>query len=119
MGMTYVQMMRDSEMLQVQMHGYAAATGDADIAAACRRTFEVLWHLAHYKVKLDQEMIQNFFAHGMLLSVMSAIDILAVDEIWAQSICPGQEKFDALATASKAHSSAACAPPCTLARAPW
>ena len=102
MGMTYVQLMEDSEMLQVQMHGYAAATGDVDIAAACRHTFQVLWHLVHDKVGLDQEMIQNFFAHGMLLSVMSAIDILAVEEVWAQSICPGQEKFDALAAASKA-----------------
>jgi len=50
------------------MHGYAAATGDPEIAAACRRTFEVLWHMVKDKLGLDQEMIQDFFANGMLIS---------------------------------------------------
>ncbi len=93
MGMAYLQLMQDPEMLQVQMHGYAAATGDPDIAAACRRTFEVLWHLVKDRLGLDEEMIQNFFANGMLISVMSAIDLLSVKEAWAQSICPGMEHF--------------------------
>ena len=104
MGMTYVQLMQDPDMLRLQMHGYAAATGDADIAAACRNTFEVLWHLVHDTLKLDEEMIQHFFAHGMLLSVMSAIDILSIDEKWAQSICPGPEKFDTGTEATSASS---------------
>ena len=96
MGMAYLQLMQDTEMLQVQMHGYAAATADPDIAAACRRTFEVLWHMVKDKLGLDPEMIQEFFANGMLISVMSAIDLLSVKEAWAQSICPGMEKFDAM-----------------------
>ena len=41
-------------------------------------------------------MIQDFFANGMLISVMSAIDLLSVKESWAQSICPGMEKFEAM-----------------------
>ena len=94
MGMAYLTLMQDTEMLQVQMHGYAAATGDPDIAAACRRTFEVLWHMVKDKLGLDPEMIQNFFANGMLISVMSAIDLLSVKEDWAQSICPGLDKFE-------------------------
>src|ERR1700733_13117828 len=46
MGSAYVQLLQDPELLQVQMHGFAAATADPDIAASCRRTFEVrggLW----------------------------------------------------------------------------
>jgi AcrR family transcriptional regulator len=102
MGMAYLQLMQDPEMLQMQMHGYAAATSDPDIAAACRKTFEVLWHLVKDKLKLDPEMIQDFFANGMLISVMSAIDLLSVKEQWAQSICPGIEKFEAMNAQSDA-----------------
>ena len=98
-GMTYAKLLEDPEMLQVQRHGYAAAISDADIAASCQKTFEVLWHLVHDKIQLDHEMIQDFFAHGMLLTVMSAIDILSVNEEWARSICAGPEKFDAAAAA--------------------
>src|SRR6202789_2508128 len=75
MGMAYLELLQDPEMLQVQMHGYAAATGDPEIAAACRKTFEVLWHLVKDKLGLDQEMIQDFFANGMVISVMSPIDL--------------------------------------------
>jgi AcrR family transcriptional regulator len=96
MGMAYLQLLQDTELLQVQMHGYAAATGDPDIAAACRRTFEVLWQMVKDKLGLDPEMIQDFFANGMLISVMSAIDLLSVKEAWAQSICPGKDKFEAM-----------------------
>jgi AcrR family transcriptional regulator len=106
MGMAYLQLMQDTEMLQVQMHGYAAATGDPDIAAACRRTFEVLWHMVKDKLGLDQEMIQDFFANGMLISVMSAIDLLSVKAQWAQSICPGMDKFEAMNAISDARNAA-------------
>jgi AcrR family transcriptional regulator len=102
MGMAYLTLMQDTEMLQVQMHGYAAATADPDIAAACRRTFEVLWHMVKDKLGLDPEMIQNFFANGMLISVMSAINLLSVKEPWAQSICPGIDKFEAMNALSHA-----------------
>lgn len=107
MGMAYLTLLQDTEMLQVQMHGYAAATGDPEIAASCRRTFEVLWHLVKDKLGLDPEKIQDFFANGMLISVMSAIDLLSVKEAWAQSICPGMDKFEAMNALSDArHSSA-------------
>lgn len=102
MGEAYVQLMQDSELLQVQMHGYAAATGDPDIAAACRKTFEVLFHIVKDTLGLDEQMIQDFFAHGMLMSVMSAINLLSVREPWAESICPGPEKFVAVVAMSKA-----------------
>ena len=42
MGAAYVELMQDPELLQVQLHGFAAAPGDPDIARSCRRTFEVL-----------------------------------------------------------------------------
>ena len=100
MGTAYLELMQDPDLLRVQMHGFAAATGDPDIAAACRRTFETLWHLVNDKVDLTPEEISDFFAHGMLISVMSAIDLLSVDEKWAHSICPVPDKAEAVERAA-------------------
>ncbi len=102
MGRAYVQLLQDPDLLQVQMHGFAAATGDADIAAACRKTFEVLWHLVDERTDGDEETIRQFFSTGMMISVMSAIDLLSVPDRWAQSMCPAPEKAVALAAVSHA-----------------
>lgn len=101
MGSAYVQLMQDPELLQVQMHGFAAATGDADIAAACRKTFEVLWHLVDERTDLPEEVVRQFFASGMMISVMSAIDLLSVPDRWAQSMCPVPEKAAAMTAGRK------------------
>ena len=42
MGAAYGELLQDPELLQVQLHGFAAAPADPDIAGSCRRTFEVL-----------------------------------------------------------------------------
>lgn len=102
MGEAYLELMADPELLQLQLHGFAAASGDADIAAACRRTFQELWHIVHDEMGFDEAMIQNFFANGMLIAVMSAIDLLSIDESWAMSLCPGPEKLRAITLASQA-----------------
>jgi hypothetical protein len=34
--------------------------------------------------------------------VMSAIDLLSVKDAWAQSICPGMDKFEAMNALSQA-----------------
>ncbi|MGH9096907.1 MAG: TetR/AcrR family transcriptional regulator [Acidimicrobiales bacterium] len=102
MGGAYLELMQDPDLLQVQMHGFAAATGDADIARSCRRTFEVLWHLVDERLGLDEESVRQFFAVGMMISVMSAIDLLSIPEHWAQSFCPQPEKLAAVAAAGRA-----------------
>ena len=102
MGGAYLELMQDPDLLQVQMHGFAAATGDADIARSCRRTFEVLWHLIDERLGLDEEEVRQFFATGMMISVMSAIDLLSIPDHWAQSFCPHPEKLAAVAAAGRA-----------------
>jgi hypothetical protein len=86
----------------VQLHGFAAAPGDADIAATCRRTFEVLWHLVHERTDLTDDEIRQFFSMGMMMNVMSAIDLLSVPQQWAQSFCPMPEKITAIRAANQA-----------------
>ncbi len=102
MGEAYTELLQDPEMLQVQLHGFAAAPGDPGIAATCRRTFEVLWHLVHERTQLPDEEILGFFSMGMMMNVMSAIDLLSVDEHWAQTFCPMPEKLIAIRAASQA-----------------
>jgi AcrR family transcriptional regulator len=103
MGQAYLELMQDPDLLQVQMHGFAAATGDADIARSCRRTFEILWQLVDEHNDLPEEEMRKFFATGMMISVMSAIDLLSIPDHWAQSFCPpSPEKFEAVAAAGRA-----------------
>lgn len=102
MGDAYSGLLEDPEMLQVQLHGFAAAPGDPLIAATCRRTFEVLWHLVHERTRLDDDEVLRFFSMGMMMNVMSAIDLLSVNEHWAQSFCPSPDKITAIRAASQA-----------------
>ncbi len=102
MGAAYVELMQDPELLQVQLHGFAAAPGDPDIARSCRRTFEVLQRMLSERTQLTDDEMRSFFAMGMLINVMSAIDLLSVAEHWAQKLCPTSEKTQAVRAASQA-----------------
>ena len=101
MGAAYSELLQDPELLQVQLHGFAAAPGDPDIAATCRKTFEVLWHLIHERTGITDEEILQFFSMGMMMNVLSAIDLLSVPDHWAQSFCPTPEKITAIRAASQ------------------
>ena len=43
MGDAYIDLLQDPELLQVQMHGFAAATSDEDIAARSRSSARRWW----------------------------------------------------------------------------
>jgi AcrR family transcriptional regulator len=102
MGTAYVELMQDPELLQVQLHGFAAAPSDPDIARSCRRTFEVLAEMVKERTDLTDDELRQFFAMGMLLNVMSAIDLLSVPEPWAQNLCPEPEKIQAIRAVTQA-----------------
>lgn len=101
MGAAYLQLMQDPDLLQVQLHGFAAAPADPDIARSCRRTFEVLQEVFFERTHGSDEDLQKFFAMGMLINVMAAIDLLSVSAHWAQSLCQAPEKAEAIQTASQ------------------
>ncbi len=102
MGTAYVELMQDPELLQVQLHGFAAAPGDPDIARSCRRTFEVLAEVVYARTGLSDDELRQFFAMGMLINVMSAIDLLSISDDWAQNLCPVPEKAQAIRAATQA-----------------
>jgi len=101
MGEAYLRLMQDPEILQVQLHGFAAAPADPDIARSCRRTFEVLAGVFYDRTHLSDEDLRDFFAMGMLINVMSAIDLLSVPDPWARSLCQLPEKAEAIRSASQ------------------
>jgi AcrR family transcriptional regulator len=102
MGTAYLELMQDPELLQVQLHGFAAAPGDPDIARSCRRTFEVLQEVVVDRTGLSDDELREFFAMGMLINVIAAIDLLSIPEHWAQSLCHVPEKVEAIRSASRA-----------------
>jgi AcrR family transcriptional regulator len=101
MGHAYLELMQDPDLLQVQLHGFAAAPADPDIAASCRRTFEELKDVFFDRTHGTEEELQEFFAMGMLINVMAAIDLLSIPEQWAQSLCLMPDKANAIQTASQ------------------
>ncbi len=101
MGAAYLELMQDPDLLQVQLHGFAAAPADPDIARSGRRTFEVLQEVFFERTHGSEEDLQTFFAMGMLISVMAAIDLLSVPARWAQDLCQVPEKVEAIQTASQ------------------
>ncbi len=102
MGEAYLELMQDPEILQVQLHGFAAAPADPDIARSCRRTFDVLADVFYERTHGTEDDLREFFAMGMLINVMSAIDVLSVPDSWAQGICEIPNKANAIKAASQA-----------------
>ncbi|HEV3280982.1 MAG TPA: TetR/AcrR family transcriptional regulator [Acidimicrobiales bacterium] len=102
MGAAYTELMQDPELLQVQLHGFAAAPGDPDIAASCRRTFEVLQQIFFDRTHLSEDDLRQFFAMGMLINVMAAIDLPSISDQWAQNLCAGPQKAQAVKAMTEA-----------------
>lgn len=91
MGMAYLELLEDPDLLQVQLHGFVAAAADPDIASACQDTFRRLWRLVDVATHAEPEFIRQFFARGMLCNVLAAIDLRSVEEPWAQSFFHEEE----------------------------
>ena len=87
MGEAYKELLAERDLLLVQLHSYAASE-DPEIRAAARAGFRRLWSLVGELTGLPEDMVRLFFAQGMLLNVIAAIDAAALDEGWAQA-CQG------------------------------
>lgn len=58
-----------------------------------REGFRHLWTVVGALTGLDDELLRAFFAQGMLLNVMAAVDAAALDESWARACQPDAEQF--------------------------
>lgn len=82
-GMAYGELLTDRELLLLQMHSHAAAAEDEAIREVARRGFERLVELVERETGADAETIGRFFATGMLMNVMAALDAGQVTDHWA------------------------------------
>src|SRR4051794_12270387 len=86
MGEAYVGLLGDRDALLGQLQAHAAAVNDTAVREAVRRGFAELYEfVAGVSLAADEE-IQAWFAHGMLLNVMAALDAENVDAPWARAL---------------------------------
>jgi AcrR family transcriptional regulator len=86
MGLAYRHLLEsDRDMLMIQLQSQVV-DGEPRIAASMRKTFRELYALVSERSDADADEIRGFFAHGMLMNVMAAIDAFSVDEPWAAAL---------------------------------
>jgi AcrR family transcriptional regulator len=84
MGEAYAELLEDRRLLLTQIHQHAAAVAMPQVAEAARRSFDRLLALVQRETGADDDAVQQFFAHGMLMNVMAAIGATDDDGRWAQ-----------------------------------
>ena len=72
MGHTYMELLRDREMLRLQLQAYAAC-GDPDIQAVVRKEWASLYRAVAVASGGDEAALHAWFAEGMLLNVAASI----------------------------------------------
>lgn len=83
MGVAYVGLLGDRDLLLNQLNAHAACD-DPAIREQVRRGFAQLVELVERESGAGAEEVRNFFAQGMLLNVLAAMQAQDVDEHWAR-----------------------------------
>ena len=87
MGMAYVQLLQeDRDLLLLYLHAHAASPQFPEIRDAMRAGFARLQAMVAEVSGADEDEVRRFFAQGMLLNVVAALDIWELDEPWAQAL---------------------------------
>ncbi len=83
MGRAYVGLLDDRRLLLNQLHAHAACD-DRQIRDEVRRGFERLVALVERETRAEPQEVRRFFAQGMLLNVLAAMQAREVDAHWAE-----------------------------------
>lgn len=87
MGEVYTELLRDRDQLMLQMQAYVASS-DPQIGEIARREFGRLWRLVASISGADEQRLQLFFAMGMLMNVIAAMDATAHSAAWIKACLP-------------------------------
>jgi AcrR family transcriptional regulator len=90
MGLAYVGLLADRELLLGQLHAFAACDDDA-VRVQMRRGFARLVELVERESGAAPEQVREFFAQGMLLNVLAAMRAEESDAHWAQVLLGAPE----------------------------
>jgi AcrR family transcriptional regulator len=88
MGEAYMGLLADRSRLMAQMQAYASCD-DPEIRAVVREGYGDLFTWTERVSGLGPVELGRFFAKGMLLNVVAAMDLLNSDEPWARRLIDG------------------------------
>jgi AcrR family transcriptional regulator len=88
MGESYRGLLDDRARLMGQMQAYAA-TDDPDVRAVIRQGYGDLVEFVERVSGADVHTVSAWFAKGMLLNVVAAMDLTSSDAPWAQRLLEG------------------------------
>jgi AcrR family transcriptional regulator len=84
MGLAYMRLLSDRDLLRVQLQAYAAC-GDDDVRQVVREEFAALYESVKRDSGASNEEIHHFFAEGMLLNVAAALELGSGPDTWSLS----------------------------------
>jgi len=82
MGLAYMELLSDRDLLRVQLQAYAAC-GDDDVRTAVREEFTRLHRTVADESGASVQQLHYFFAEGMLLNVGAAMELPGHPTEWA------------------------------------
>jgi AcrR family transcriptional regulator len=85
-GDSYLTLLSDRELLLGQLQAHAAAATEPAVRDAVRQGFAELFDFARRVSGATDDEVRDWFAHGMLLHVLVAIDAQDVDAPWARAL---------------------------------
>jgi AcrR family transcriptional regulator len=86
MGEAYGELIRSNpNRLRGQMQVYAACD-DPDVCSVARKGYGDLVEFVQRASGVDDELLSQFFARGMLINVVASMDLLDADEPWARKV---------------------------------
>ena len=88
MGEAYRTLLEDRNRLRAQMQAYAACD-DAEICTVVRAGFGDIVTYVERVSGADQATVSSWFAKGMLMNVIASMDLLNLDEPWAERLIEG------------------------------
>jgi AcrR family transcriptional regulator len=91
MGLAYMELLSDRDLLRVQLQAYAAC-GDEDVRRVVREEFTSLYASVKRESGASNEEIHRFFAEGMLLNVAAALELGGKPDTWSLSGLLGESQ---------------------------
>jgi AcrR family transcriptional regulator len=88
MGEAYRALLEDRIRLRAQMQSYAACD-DPEICAVVRAGYGDIVTYVERVSGADRAAVSSWFAKGMLMNVIASMDLLNLDEPWAERLIDG------------------------------
>jgi AcrR family transcriptional regulator len=88
MGDAYRTLLEDRSRLRAQMQSYAACD-DPEICAVVRAGYGDIVTYVERVSGADRATVSSWFAKGMLMNVIASMDLLNLDEPWAERLIAG------------------------------